>query len=278
MFAYYSHHKCATGWTTSILRELCAHLGLRYRVAHGTQQYGEYGSVAAWAERYDVEFLAYTNAEIEELGPLPPHRGFHVVRDPRDVLVSGYFSHKNTHPTENWPELEEHREALQSLSKEEGLLKEIEFSRPFLTAMRNWDYNQEHILELKMEDLTQDPNVQFRRVLKYLGLYDSGQAGGVLRKGQQYGNRLIYKLHHEMALPFPRQITKENSIHSDILDAVLEAYRFENLTGGRSRGEANPDSHLRKGEPGDWKNHFTDRVLEAFEDAYGDIVAKLGYE
>lgn len=277
-FAYYSHHKCATGWTNSILRELCFHLGLRHRTAHGPQQYGDHGSLQAWVEAYNVEVLAYTNAEIEEAEALPSHRGFHVVRDPRDVLVSGYFSHKNSHPTNNWPELEAHREALQSLSKEEGLLKEIEFSRPFLTAMREWNYDQQHVLEVKMEDLTQDPDTQLRRVLRHLGLYDSGQADGLLQKGRQYGNRLIYKLHHEVPLPLPRQIAKERAVHPDVLDAILEAHRFEKLTGGRSKGEENPDSHLRKGEPGDWKNHCTDRVLEAFEDAYGDIVAKLGYE
>ena len=277
-FAYYSHHKCATGWTGSILRELCFHTGHRFRTAHGPQQYGDVGSLRAWVRQEDVEFLAYTNAEIDEAEALPSHLGFHVVRDPRDVLVSGYFSHKNSHPTENWPELEAHREVLQSVSKEEGLLKEIKFSRPFLTAMREWDYDQEHVLELKMENLTQDPDTQFRRVLRHLGLYDTGQAGGLLQKGRQYANRLVYKLHHEVPLPLPRQIAKESTVHPDVLDAILEAHRFEKLTGGRSKGEANPDSHLRKGEPGDWQNHFTDRVQQAFETEYGDIVEKLGYE
>ena len=277
-FAYYSHHKCATGWTGSILRELCFYTGYRFRTAHGPQQYGDAGGLRAWVRQKNVEFLAYTNAEIKEAKRLPTHPGFHVVRDPRDVLVSGYFSHRNTHPTEHWPELEEHREALQSLSKEEGLLKEIEFSRPFLTAMREWNYDQQHVLEVKMEDLTQDPDTQFRRVLRHLGLYGLGQAEGLLQKGRQYGNRLIYKFHHEVPLPLPRQIAKERAVHPDVLDAILEAHRFEKLTDGRSKGEENPDSHLRKGEPGDWKNHCTDRVLEAFEDAYGDIVAKLGYE
>jgi hypothetical protein len=277
-YTYYSHHKCATGWAASILRELCFHLGYRFRTAHGPQQYGEAGSLRAWVQQEGVEFLAFTNAESDEAEALPAHLGFHVVRDPRDVLVSGYFSHKNSHPTDNWPELEAHREALQSVSKEEGLLKEIEFSRPFFTAMREWDYDQDHVLELKMENLTQDPDTQFRRVLGHLGLYETGQAAGLLQRGRQYGNRLIYKLHHEVPLPLPRQITKERAIHPDVLDAILEAHRFEKLTGGRSKGKSNPDSHLRKGQPGDWENHFTDRIHRAFETEYGDIVDTLGYK
>jgi hypothetical protein len=253
-------------------------MGLRHRTAHGPQQYDDHGSLTAWVEVHNVDFLAYTNAEIEEARALPAHRGFHVVRDPRDVLVSGYFSHKNSHPTDGWPELKEHRQALQSLSKEEGLLKEIKFSRPFLTAMRNWDYNQKRILEVKMEQLTQDPETQFRRVLRHLGIFETEGKASLLRKARQYGNRLAYKIHHEVPLSLPQRITREETIHPNVLGEILDDHRFEKLTDGRSRGETDPESHLRKGEPGDWKNHFTSRVAEAFEDAYDDIVVELGYE
>lgn len=278
--AYYSHHKCATGWTGSILRELCFHLGWYFRTAHGPQQYGEAGSLREWVQHEGIEFLAYTNAEIGQVRALPPHRGVHVVRDPRDVLVSGYFSHKNSHPTDRWPELKPHRDALQSMSKEEGLLKEIEFSRPFLEAMRSWDYDQDHVLELKMEVLTQDPDQQFRRFLNHLGLYERQKEEQVqlFGKARQYANRVVYKLHHELPISLPRQLTEEPTVHPDVLDSIIEDHRFEKLTEGRSKGETDPNSHLRKGEPGDWKNHFTDRVMQAFENEYGGIVEKLGYE
>ncbi|MCS3672815.1 hypothetical protein GGP66_000219 [Salinibacter ruber] len=277
-FAYYSHHKCATGWTTSILMEFCFHLGRRFRIAHGPVQYGADGGLRAWVARHDVEFLAYTNAEMYEVQSLPSHQGVHVVRDPRDVLVSAYFSHKNSHPTENWPELETHREALRSLSKEEGLLKEIEFSRPFLEAMQTWDYDQEHILEMKMENLTANPDTRFRRMLRHLGLFEEDPDEGLLHRGRHYGNRLLYKAYHELPLSPPRRLTVEPTLHPSVLDEILEAHRFERMTDGRSKGEADPESHYRKGEPGDWKNHFTDRVRQAFEDAYGDIVETLGYD
>jgi hypothetical protein len=215
---------------------------------------------------------------MDEAEALPAHLGFHVVRDPRDVLVSGYFSHKNSHPTDNWPELEAHREALQSVSKEEGLLKEIEFSRSFLTAMREWDYDQDHVLELKMEELTQNPDQVFRHILNHLGLYQDNDRPRRVERVRQYANRVAYKLHHELPVPLPRQVTKEATVHPDVLNSILDAHRFEKLTGGREKGEADPESHLRKGEPGDWKNHFTDAVMGAFEDEYGDIAQKLGYE
>jgi len=278
-YAYYSHHKCATGWTNSIFRELCFHLGLQHRTAHGPQQYEEAGGLKEWMARHNVEFLAYTNAEISEVKRLPQHRGVHVVRDPRDVLVSAYFSHLHSHPTEQWPELERHRDALQSLSKEEGLLKEIEFSRPFLIAMREWDYEQESVLEMKMEELTAEPVASFRLVLQHLGLFhrEPGRRAGTLKKLWQYGNRGLYKAHHEFPLPLPPRLRKEKTVHPDVLDAILEAHRFEKMASGRSKGEADPESHYRKGKPGDWKNYFTDRVAQSFQDTYGDIVRRLGY-
>lgn len=260
--------------------ELCFYLGRRIEIVHGPEQYGKAVGLKQWVQEQGVEFLAYTNAEIEKVKRLPEHRGIHVVRDPRDVLVSGYFSHRNSHPTEYWPELEEHREALQSLSKEEGLLKEIEFSRPFLDAMRDWEYDQDSILEMKMETLTGDPDVAFRRALRHLGLYEKDATGksGPLRKLRQYSNRVAYTLRHKLPGPLPAHLSAEGTLHPDVLNAILDVHRFEKMTGGRSKGEEDPESHYRKGEPGDWKNHFTDRVSRAFEDAYGDIVAKLGYD
>lgn len=251
-------------------------MGHRFQTVHRPQQYGGTGKLEEWVQRVNVDFLAFTNAEIDEVRDLPLHRGFHVVRDPRDVLVSAYFSHLNSHPTDNWPELEEHRAALQSLSKEEGLIKEIEFSRPFLEAMRTWDYDQDHILEVKMENLTGDPDASFRRILRHLGLFDD--RGGVLKKLRHYGNRGLRKLHHGVPIAIPFCFSVEASIHPSVLDSILETHRFEKMTGGRSKGEANPESHYRKGTPGDWANHFTDRVARAFEDTYGDIVVRLGYE
>jgi hypothetical protein len=277
-FAYYSHHKCATGWTNSILRELCFHLGLRHRTAHGPQQYGSHGSLRTWVETHGVEFLAFTNAKIDQATALSSHRGFHVVRDPRDVLVSGYFSHLHSHPTDDWPELQRHRDELQSLSKEEGLLREIEFSRRFFEDMKAWDYSQDHILEVKMESLTSAPQIQFLKVLRHLGLWRQEASASYLRQFRQRANRGVYAIHHRVPGPLPQSLSREHTIDESILASVLEAHTFDKMAGGRSKGEENEQSHYRKGKSGDWKNHFTEAVADAFHEAYGDVVVRLGYE
>lgn len=278
-YAYYSHHKCATGWTSSILREICFYLGLKVKTVHGSDQYGKLGSLYSLTKRFNVEFLLYTNAEIREVQKLKNYKGFHVVRDPRDMLISAYFSHIQSHPIGGWSELEEHRKELKTLSKEVGLLQEIEFSGPFFKAMDAWDYDQAHILEIKMEDLTAEPVIQFQNILQHLGLFDKKKLDGlsIIKRSLQYANRVLYKISHEFPVPIPRKLKKENKIHPNILSLIVEKNSFKKKTGGRVKGDVDLASHYRKGQPGDWKNHFTDRVEKKFYQTYGDLIEKLGY-
>ena len=64
--------------------------------------------------------------------------GVHFVRDPRDLLVSAYWAHRISHPL-NFPRLREHREALEGVDLETGLLLEMDF---YLTKAA-----MEHILD-----------------------------------------------------------------------------------------------------------------------------------
>jgi lipopolysaccharide transport system ATP-binding protein len=61
------------------------------------------------------------------------------------------------------------------------------------------------------------------------------------------------------------------------LREVIVANRFEHASGGRMRGEENVAAHERKAVPGDWKQHFSRRILEHFNDRYGGLVALTGY-
>ena len=62
-----------------------------------------------------------------------------------------------------------------------------------------------------------------------------------------------------------------------VRDAVI-ACRFESLTGGRSRGQEDVESHERKGVAGDWRNHFTGRITSAFERRFGELLIATRYE
>ena len=58
---------------------------------------------------------------------------------------------------------------------------------------------------------------------------------------------------------------------------AVKRRRFESVF-KRKLGSEDVSSHGRKGEPGDWKNHFTPAVCDAFRERYGDLLIASGYE
>lgn len=278
---FYGHHKCATGWITRIFREMSFHLGCRHDIVHLPRHFAPYDSIAAKVKAENIDVLIYTNADIDQAQQLPPSRGFHVVRDPRDVLVSAYFSHKHSHPSDKWPELEPHRKRLQTLSLEDGLAAEMAFSHDVFAAMDAWDYEHPHVMELHMEDLTANPARGFRQIAQFLGWLDAEASYSVGYYALLRMNRLHYKGHARVPgswplLPIPRR--RLSTLPSDTLQRILDAHRFDRLAGGRTKGQENVHSHYRKGTPGDWRNHFTPALATRFKNEWGHLLVKLGYE
>jgi len=64
----------------------------------------------------------------------------------------------------------------------------------------------------------------------------------------------------------------------DTIQSIVEAHRFENLSGGRDRGENADDSFFRKGVSGDWQNHFTPELKTLYKDIAGQALIDFGYE
>jgi hypothetical protein len=62
-----------------------------------------------------------------------------------------------------------------------------------------------------------------------------------------------------------------------VLQRCVDAASFENLSGGRRRGQEAP-SFFRKGVAGDWRNVFTEQNRRDFKAAAGDLLIELGYE
>jgi hypothetical protein len=244
LLAYFGHHKTGTRWIDMILESLAKVTGLRYGSVCNPPWFQF--DLQAFAEKHDIEILSYTNAEQRYVNQLRRFRGFHVIRDPRDMAISAYFSHLLSHPTMHWPELGPHRDLLRKLPKPDGILADMRFTSTLPTdgynlqpyqAMANWDYDSESVLELKFEELIGDPLAGFSSVLSHLGL------------------------------DVPRLRLEE----------ILAATSFEVLSGGRSRGQEDVTAHYRRGIPGDWRQHFELRHKDYFAQLTGDLAVKLGY-
>ena len=168
-------------------------------------------------------------------------RAFAVVRDPRDVLVSWYFSWKHSHPVMG--DVGEHRERLQAFNEEAGLCYAIQqlAGRGLFQALESWANNpapDDRVAVFRYEDLIGE---------NQLATFESLFA------------------HCDIDMP-PRVIRK-----------LLAANSFSAMTRGRARGTEDVQSHLRKGIAGDWRNYFTPQVNETFKTIVGDLPARLGY-
>jgi hypothetical protein len=169
------------------------------------------------------------------------YRAFFVVRDPRDIVVSWYFSAKKLHILQG--DLVTIRPILEQSSLEDGLIYSIRHLSEYgmFEAVSSWVGASEV-----------DPNVQVVRFEDLIG-------------------------------PDAPAVFKALFEHLDIrmddesFAELLHAYSFERVT-RRKKGEESKDSPLRKGQAGDWKNHFDEQVLEVFNETTGDLVERLGYE
>lgn len=237
LLAYFGHHKCGTQWMRQIVADLCPAVGREQVIFNGVQDFDK-DLVAAIPDPGGT-FLCYTNADHRFVQPIEQLRGVHVVRDPRDVVVSAYFSHLHSHPL--FGALAERREKLQSVSEAEGIMLMLEDRKYQFRAMRDWDYNDPRVLEVRMEDITTDMGTHLPRIFEFLGL---GPAEGVSPK---------------------------------LVDQIVRSRDFASIA-GRPPGEEDVTSHYRKGVAGDWVNHFRPEHVAYFKEHYGDLLIALGYE
>ncbi len=286
MRVYFGHHKCASQYIKAVFLHATALLGLApSRVDnfsaelpldyHTREPYITLLSEHRARLRSEpVAVLCLTNGDTEAVSLLDQrgdYRGFHVIRDPRDVLVSAYFSHLYSHPIRSdggW--IAEFRRQLASAADiEHGLLLELNFNACIFASMQAWNYAHPLIYETRYETLIAEPVAEFSRIFNCLGIatprWSVATLIGLLldREFKRYCDR-----------PRPQRTTLPRLV----VRRIIARYAFERHAGGRQPGQEDAHHHYRKGIAGDWRNYFTPKITTAFKARYGELLIALGYE
>jgi hypothetical protein len=166
---------------------------------------------------------------------------FFVMRDPRDVVVSWYFSMKHSHAAN--PGVLRHREALGDRSVRGGL-----------------EYATDHLAS----------GGSFAALDSWAGAHAADQAVLLVRFedligvcGTETFRRLL--AHCDIRVP-----------EADLGDC-LARHSFARLS-GRDPGVEDEAAHYRKGIAGDWKNHFDASLKAWFDERTNHLAARLGYQ
>lgn len=278
LMIYFGHHKCASQYIGSIVGQLCSIYSLSMEVKGLSDKLPfEYHLKDFWKKKIseifapdlccDADFRCYDNASQVLVGRLGKinYKGFHVIRDPRDIIIAAYFSHKYSHPVTN-PWLFENRERLLKVNREEGLLCVLDYCSVFFEGLATWDYSNPRIYETCFETLIWDPYNEFYRIFNFIGFKFGSE-------GEAFINIAMRKISRRFGFAADRLICSP-----DILKRLLKKYAFERLSGGRGIGVEDQKSHYRKGIVGDWRNYFTPRVKSEFKKKYAQLLIDLGYE
>jgi hypothetical protein len=255
LIVHCTHHKAGTVWLHRVLKSISNYYGLRLQ--HSNIFDDELLPLADELKpSTDIYFQPHS---LVRTSILPPFRGSHLIRDPRDIIISGYFYHLWTEEEwartpikgyfrypKHWPYFSpeefgnlSYQQYLNSLDEREGILVEIRRSAGYnIKHMAEWDYSNPDFIEVKYENLMTDWKSEFTNIFN----------------------------HYEF-----------NQKAIDISLEIADKYRFENVA-KRKVGEVNKKSHLRSGKIGQWKKYFTDSHKVLFKDLFGDALIRMGYE
>lgn len=114
----------------------------------------------------------------DEYARLPkpyPHRAVYLFRDPRELIVSGYFSTVETHPRQ--AVYEDFRDVMRSLPIDVGLLTLIYAAKDRLLEVESWvDVQDETVATFRLEDIAVDPRGVVGGMLTHCGVHLSEDA------------------------------------------------------------------------------------------------------
>lgn len=232
-----THHKTGTVWMDGVFKGLASDLGARY-----INFRAEYEEMKGLLGNPFVLFCY--DSDFGEYAPLLDRenvRILHLIRDPRDVVISAMHYHKASRETwlhEPIPGYDNrtYQRALRSLpTRFAQYVFEMEnSSASTLRDLAAWRYGRTNCFEARYEDLRQDDElVLWYRIMTFLGLDSAEQTMGA---------------HH---------------------------FWQNSLFGGLPRLR---NKHVRSGAVAQWQHEFTPALASVFLQRFPGLLQTLGYE
>ncbi len=229
--------KSGSQWMSAILNDsrVKAHTGL----IRMPQRYYEYGQhVARFPKGVYVPGLYVSYQVFENFIEKPAnYRVVYVYRDPRDLVISDYYSTLKTHEAN--PAVNRLRARLGAMSKEDGIAYVMKYYDKF-AAMRSWvelGTSDPNILFIKFEDITARPLELFRQIFD----------------------------HCEIRID-------EETLREILSDYTKEKMRSSDL----ARRSDKSESHYRS-IPSSHRTEFSEMHSKLFRDITGNLLDVLGY-
>ncbi len=242
-----SYHKCLTKYFINVMHNV-------YNRSHTvTWKYQHFNSLIDEFYRHFARLtVSSINNHALDLARLGDDaRITRFIRDPRDLIVSGYFYHRRgaeawcngSNPKKkDWqvvngcvPSGMDHDQSfssyLQNVSREKGLLAELEFRTSHFESMVEWPLDDARIRIFRYEDIIGHEREVFSSIFSHY------------------------------ALP--------------AADAAIAMYCAEELSANR---RAKDTAHIRNPVPGQWRQYFTPKVNEHFQDRYRHLLDLYGYD
>lgn len=233
LVVFFTHHKTGSVWMNKVGVGLAKAFGSRF----------------AWRwDRIDAQTGFYRDdarhsmAELRERFPGRRVRGVHIVRDPRDVIISGCHYHQKTE--ERWVHVP--RERYGGLSYQQALLARPDWHQKMLLELdrfaldaaprfEGWNYHDPDVYEARYEDLIDDAAfIHFEPIMRFLGFE---------------GDALVRAL----------AVVRTHSLFGDAAGLVGTV-------------------HVRSGRPAQWRESYTPALRQAFAQRLPGLLQQLGYE
>jgi len=241
-----SYHKCLTVYYQKVMKKLYRDIvfwrrDFKHCYSHEDQFYDA-------LDQYTVISLNNHTLDLERLGEDACITRF--VRDPRDLVISGYFYHRrgaepwctmigpndadwkvvNGRVPEGMRRDESYCQYLNRLSLEDGLMAEIEFRTYHFQSMREWPRDDTRIALFRYEDIIGNEAQVFDSIFR----------------------------HYRVPL----------------YERLLGVQLAKRHAAGRAKRTT---AHVRNPAPEQWREYFTSDVLGYFEAHYCDLPEIMGY-